>query len=94
MKAIQRIRHIFGLDPKLTRQQATHEMMKRVTKMSAKGHVELWSAGHKVLEEALSDHDNCVFLLVINARYIPKPKPLREWFDDQVTKAKLEISDV
>jgi hypothetical protein len=85
---------MFGFDPKLTRQQLNHEMLKRVTKMSSKGYVEVWSAGHRSLEEALSDQDNRVFLLVINARYIPKPKPLKEWFDNQVTKAKMEISDV
>jgi hypothetical protein len=93
MKAIQRIRRMFGFDPKLTRQQLTHEMMKKVVKMSAKGHVEVWSAGHRVLEEVLSDHDKRVFLLVINAKYIPKPKPLKEWFDDQVTNARLEFTD-
>jgi hypothetical protein len=93
MKLIQRIRQLCGLDPKLTRQQLNVVMLKKTVKMAERGHAEIWTAGYKTLERALADQDNHVFLLVINGRYIPKPKPLEDWFEEQVTKARLEITN-
>jgi hypothetical protein len=89
MNLIQWIRTFFNLDPHLKPNQVSEAFLKKASVLAKRGHVEIMKGGYRTLEKAMSDLDNTVFIISINKKYIPKPKPVDRWFKDYVSSSRI-----
>jgi len=82
MTLIQWFRDKLHLDPHLTQGQLYYEFLQTASKLAKKDKVLIYKGGPRVLEEALFDPENHVFILVVQGRKIKKPREVREWFKE------------